>query len=143
MNIQDYNLSEDQKSEIHDRIYNFLSKLNCDICITDYVDIDNIKINDNNVYDNIYQEIEDGNGFNVDIIYYSNAIEYLSNNDASLNESLSIAAEYGYTPENLNSEILASLLASQNAREQFNELETEINDFFEELVNDIEELIEE
>lgn len=73
------------------------------------------------------------NGFDVEIIYYKNAIDYLSENDPSLCESLGLAAEMGYTIEKLNSEILASILASQNARENFESLEEDINAFFEEL----------
>jgi hypothetical protein len=41
--------------------------------------------------------------------------------------------------QNLNSEILASLLASKLVREEFYELESEINDFFEELEEEEEE----
>ena len=56
--------------------------------------------------------------------------------------SLSIASEYGYDCKDLNSEILASLLASQNAREEFSELQNKIEDFFEEIKNELEELEE-
>ena len=67
----------------------------------------------------IYQELQDNGFFNVDIIYYSKAIEYLKNNDASLSESIEIATEYGYTLENINSETLASLHASQQRMNKF------------------------
>src|ERR1700753_1717421 len=49
-----------------------------------------------------------------DIIYYSKAMEYLSENDASLIESLGLAQELGYTAGKLNSELLATLLYQQN-----------------------------
>ena len=45
----------------------------------------------------------------------------------------------GYEVQNLNSEILASLLASKLVRDEFYELESEINDFFEELEEEEEE----
>lgn len=45
-----------------------------------------------------------------DIIYYSNAIEYLSEHDCSLRDSLELASDLGYDAESLNSEILATLL---------------------------------
>jgi len=93
--------------------------------------------------DDLREAIEDGNGFNIEIIYYSNAIKYLQENDPSLRESLSIANDLGYTTENLNSELLASLLASQNAHEEFNDLESQINDFLEELNAEEEEEEEE
>lgn len=48
-----------------------------------------------------------------EIIYYYNAMEYLSENDASLNEGLELASELGYELKDLNSEILATLLYQQ------------------------------
>jgi len=44
-----------------------------------------------------------------DIIYYYNAIKYLSENDASLHESLELAQDFGFTLENLSSETLATI----------------------------------
>ena len=52
-------------------------------------------------------------------------------NDPSLNKSLNIAFDFGYNLCNLDSEILASLLASEKAKEDFAKLDTEITDFFE------------
>ena len=119
------------------KIENFLSELSTEIDVLNYVDIDNIDMS--NPFDSICEMIEDNNGFDIEIIYYSNAIDFLAENDASLHESLEIASEYGYEVQNLNSEILASLLASKLAREEFQELESEINDFFEELEEEEEE----
>lgn len=79
--------------------------------------------------DTIREEVEDN--LNVEIIYYSVAIEYLKENDPSLNESLRIASEFGFTPDNLNSEVLASLLASENEREMWYEFESELEEFIE------------
>ena len=67
----------------------------------------------------IFDELQDNGFFNVDIIYYSKAIEYLKNNDASLSDSIEIATEYGYTLENINSETLASLHASKQRMDKF------------------------
>jgi hypothetical protein len=81
------------------------------------------------------RELLDNNGaFNVEIIYYSNAIAFLQKNDPSLSESLELADGCGYTPKNLNSEILASLLASEYARIEFEDMESEISD----LINSFE-----
>ncbi len=113
------------------KIENFLSDLSTEIDILNYVDIDNIDML--NPFDSICEMIEDNNGFDVEIIYYSNAIKFLAEHDASLEESLEIASEYGYEAHNLNSEILASLLASKLARDDFYGLESEITDFFEDL----------
>lgn len=52
-------------------------------------------------------------------IYYNNAIAYLKENDPGLLQSLKIASNYGYSLEKLNSEILASLLQTQNNQEDF------------------------
>ena len=119
------------------KIENFLQNLETEIDVLNYVDIDNIDMS--NPFDSICEMIEDNNGFSIDIIYYSNAMNYLSKNDPSLKESLNIAAELCYEVQNLNSEILASLLASKLVKEEFYELESEINDFFEELEEEEEE----
>ena len=108
----------DEQIELNDNIIN-------------YVDID--AIDENDAFNSIYEMIEENDGFNCDVIYYSNAIKYLQENDPSLRESLEIAEEYGYDIKNLNSEILASILKSQNVRNEFLELRDEINEFFESL----------
>lgn len=114
-----------------EKIENFLESLSTEVDILNFVDIENIDYS--NAYQSIYEMIEENGGFHVEIIYYSKAIEYLKENDPSLHESLEIADEFGFNLKNLNSEILASLLASENARNDFAELKTEINDFFVEL----------
>ena len=119
------------------KIENFLQNLETEIDLLSMVDIDNIDFN--NAFDSIYEMIEDNNGFDIEIIYYSRAMEYLTRNDPSLKESLEIAHDMGYAADNLNSEILASLLASQNSRNDFNDLEGDINNFFEELEEEEEE----
>lgn len=119
------------------KIENFLSELNTEIDVLNFVDIDNIDLL--NPFDSICEMIEDNNGFDVEIIYYSNAIKFLAKNDPSLRESLEIASDYRFEVQNLNSEILASLLASKLVRKEFYELESEINDFFEDLEEEEEE----
>jgi hypothetical protein len=121
-------ITQDQQTSI----FEFLNSLTTEVTITDFVNIEDIDFN--NVFFSIYETIDDNNGFDIEIIYYSNAIDYLQKNDPSLQESLSIASEYGYDLKNINSELLASLLASQNSREEFYELQGEIEDFFNELL---------
>ena len=106
-------------------------KIDLNYNLINYLDIE--AIDENDAFNSIYDMIEENYGFNCDVIYYSNAIKYLQENDPSLNESLEIASELGYEVKNLNSEILASLLKSQNVRDEFLELRDEINDFFESL----------
>jgi hypothetical protein len=120
------------KTTLKNKIEEFLKSLNIDnLEIMDYVDIKEIDLN--NAFDSIYGQIDENGGFNIEIVYYSNAMEYLSENDNSLNESLNLASELGYITENLNSEILASLLASQNARNDFWDKQSGIENFFADL----------
>ena len=118
-----------------EKIETFFAELDKRIDINDnlinYVDID--AIDNDDAFTSIYEMIEENYGFNIEIIYYSNAIKYLQENDPSLRESLEIAAEYGYEVKILNSEILASLLKSQNVRDEFLYFRDEINEFFQEL----------
>jgi len=116
-----------------EKIQEFLKGLHSEIDIAYFCENQEV-----NSYDDVYTAIEESNGFDIEIIY-SRAMEYLMNNDNSLRESLSIASEMGFELKNLNSETLASLLASQNAREEFSALENEITEFFNELEPDEEE----
>ena len=119
----------------NEKIETFFAELDKQIDLNDniinYIDIESIDATD--AFSSIYDMIDENDGFNCEVIYYSNAIKYLQENDPSLNESLGIAADYGYELKNLNSEILASLLKSQNVRDEFLELRDEINEFFESL----------
>ena len=119
----------------NEKIETFFAELDKVIDLNDnlinYIDIESIDATD--AFNSIYDMIEENDGFNCEVIYYSNAIKYLQENDASLQESLEIAAGYGYETKNLNSEILASLLKSQNVRDEFLDFRDEINEFFESL----------
>ena len=123
--------------KIKDKIYTFLRGLKSDIDLGYHITIDDIDLND--PYNSIYGMLEDAGAFDIEIIYYSSAMKYLSENDNSLRNSLDIADAMGFTPKNLNSEILASLLASENSREEFAELENEINEFFKEIKEELED----
>ena len=116
----------------NERIEDFLKGLEIDnLEVMDYVNIDDIDSSD--AYQSIYEMIDEKGGFDVEIIYYSNAIDYLLNNDPSLHESLQLAAGFGFELSKLNSEVLASLLASEKCRDDFSALETDIEEFFNEL----------
>ena len=119
----------------NEKIETFFAELDKQIDLNDniinYIDIDEIDKDD--AFSSIYEMIDENYGFNCEVIYYSNAIKYLQENDPSLSESLEIASDYGYELKNLNSEILASLLKSQNVRDEFLYFRDEINEFFQEL----------
>ena len=117
------------KTTLKNQIELFLKSLQIDnLNIIDYVDINNINLSD--AFNSIYGQIDDNGGFNIEIIYYSNAIEYLQENDPSFKESLQLAFEMKFELKNLNSEVLASLLATQNVKNDFYDLKNKIDTFF-------------
>jgi hypothetical protein len=71
--------------------------------------------------DQIREELQENGFFDVEIIYYYKAMEYLKEHDTSLSESIEIATEMGCTLENLNSESLASLHASRDRENKYYE----------------------
>lgn len=130
--------------ELENKVHEFFNSLNSDISINDYIntkdiiDIDNSESFDPTIiFESITELLQENGGFNLEIIYYSNAIDYLKENDPSLKDSLEIATEYGFDIENLNSEVLASLLYSQIETEKYYNLESEITDFFKEIEQEI------
>ena len=86
--------------------------------VNEYVDDESLM--DITSCDELYDILEDGGAFDIEIIYYHNA---------SLHESIQIASEMGFETKALNSELLASLLATHNARLNFEDLRNEINEF--------------
>lgn len=92
------------------------------------IDVEEIDLN--NPFDSIQELLQENGDFDIEIMYYTEAIEYLRKNDPSLRNSLEIAATMGFSVKNLTSEKLASLLASEEAKEEFSNLKNEIEDFF-------------
>jgi hypothetical protein len=122
-----------KRSEKIEKFFSEEIKMN-HIDIMYYVDAESV-----NSLNDVYESIDEQNGFDVEIIYYRDAMEYLMERDTSLRESLEIAHEYGYTADNINSELLASLLASRECREEFMSYEDEITEFFNSLDEEDEE----
>ena len=89
---------------------------------------------DGMTYDEYYNAVTESI-YDKEIIYYSVAIKYLAENDASLSDSLEIASELGYTVENLNSEVLATLLYQRELHEEFWSYCEDIEEYFNELEN--------
>ena len=126
------------ETTLKNKIEEFLKSLKIDnLEIMDYVDIENIDLD--NPIESIYNQIDDNRGFEIEIIYYSHAIQYLKENDPSLRDSLEIASEFISDIRILNSEFLASIHASNKVREEFYDLKHEINNFFEELQEEEQE----
>jgi intracellular sulfur oxidation DsrE/DsrF family protein len=118
-------------TENKEKVINFLNQQKMDIDFRYH-----LQSEDFDSAEDVRQILEDANAFDVEIIYYSRAMEYLSENDNSLRESLAIAQDMGYEPKNLSSEILASLLASQNVREEFGNIESELQEMIEEIIEE-------
>lgn len=113
-------------------IYDFLKGLNVDnLYVTDYINLSDI--DEYTTFESLTEILSDKNAFEIEIIYYSNAIKYLSENDPSLRVSLEIAQEYGFTCGDLSSEVLASLHASRKCSEDWHALSSEIEDFLNEI----------
>jgi hypothetical protein len=112
----------------------FFAKIseNLEFDINDTINIeDNFKeLDQENAFDSLQELLEENQAFDIDIIYHSVAIEYLAKNDSSLRDSLELAQDLGFELKNLSSETLASLHASSLARDEFQELASEINEFF-------------
>ena len=120
--IKDFlkNLQESNSLTLSDDLQN---------CFTDDELQDLDQDNPGDCFDTLQELLQEGGYFDVEIIYYSTAMTYLKENDPSLKNSLEIAADCGFKLQDLSSETLASLLASQESRENFDELRTEIEDF--------------
>ena len=73
--------------------------------------------------------------FEQEIIYYSQAIAYLKEEDSSLNESLQLAIEYGFTLDNLNSETLATLLYQSKLQEEWHSIKDSLEDYINSINN--------
>ena len=119
-----------------EKIENFLRTIEVENLDLPYL-LNYIDIEDLNSFDDIVEALDNAGMFNVDIVYYASAMDYLKQNDPSLNECMRIASEFGYPTERLNSELLASLLASETVREEFYEYQNEIEEFFNELENEV------
>lgn len=120
------------KQEHKNRIESFLDNVEFNNSIWDYINIDDLNYDDLDI-DEFYNLLNDAGFFNVEIIYYINAIKYLMENDASLKDALQIADNFGYELIDLNSEILASLLASEYEREKFDYISSKLDDLFNEI----------
>lgn len=118
------------KNELAKRINEFFDTIDFqvdDLNLTDYISAEDIY--EGMTFDDVIDHLNDTDIFNKEVIYYTRAMDYLCENDCSLSESLSIAAEFGYPVDSLNSELLASLLMSQNVRDEFYETQSQWEEF--------------
>lgn len=116
-----------------DRIISFFNEIELNhLNLVDYIYTDDLQNLDfSNAFDEIIDLLNEGNAFDIDIIYYSNSMEYLTLHDTSLKDSIDLAINMGYELKDINSEILASLLATEITQNAFYEYQDKINEFFE------------
>lgn len=106
-----------------DRLQEKLSSIDIELYSEDILEIEDI--------DELEEYLQDNRLLDVEVIYYSKAMDYLRENDPSLQLSLGLAHDMGYTAEHINSELLASLLASQNLQEEFSDIRDELEEIIE------------
>ena len=90
-------------------------------------------LEDAKCFESYFEELEES-AHQVECFYYSNAMKYLTEHDTSLNESLEIASEMGYEVENLNSELLATLLMQRKELEALYESKDDLEDLYDEFI---------
>ncbi len=70
--------------------------------------------------------------FSIECIYYRVAMEYLMDNDITLSDSLALASNMGFEPENLSSGLLATLLMQNIEQEKLYEAKDDLEELFNE-----------
>ena len=99
--------------------------------LNDYLDINSILNEDYyseiTTIEELTERIEERTQ-ETEVIYYSEAINILKEEDPSLTESFEIAEEFGYTLKNLNSEVLATLIVQQRLNEELYDFIKEVED---------------
>lgn len=75
----------------------------------------------------------------IEVIYYANAMKILMEHDTSLRESMGYADEMGYSCGDINSELLATILCQEKAREELYDIRDDIEEVVDEWLEDDEE----
>jgi hypothetical protein len=84
-------------------------------------------------FESYFEELKEST-YQVECIYYSNAMKYLTEHDNSLSESLEIASEMGYEVGDLNSELLATLLMQRKESEALYDAKYDLEDLYNEFI---------
>ena len=84
-------------------------------------------------FERYFEELEEST-YQIECIYYSNAMKYLTEHDNSLSESLEIASEMGYEVGDLNSELLATLLMQRKESEALYDAKDDLEDLYNEFI---------
>jgi hypothetical protein len=89
-----------------------VNSLDLETALNEFVDLDDL----DDLENRFYSHLEDNGYFNIEIVYYGSAMDYLKDNDPSLKRVFEHAVDMGCTLMDLNSESLASILASEDER---------------------------
>lgn len=113
---------------IKDLIKEYEKDYNFNDYIINYIDENNLKECKNsidviNLIDNANEDFEITD---TEIIYFVNAIEYLKENNPSLQYSLELASDMWFEAKDLDSEKLASILASENNKDDFEKFKSKL-----------------
>lgn len=117
-----YNIVCMTKKQLTD-IQKLLNSIDVDAWDKDIQDFESV--------DELERFLQDNNFFDVEIIYYTTAMEYLTEHDSSLQESIGLALEMGIETKDIHSELLASLLASQEMQEAWSGIRSDIEQVLE------------
>lgn len=123
-----------RKASIYENICELL-ELEMDYYLSDFLTED--EFNDDMHFtdaDELQYWLDDNHCFRTETIYYSDAMKYLKENDASLNRSLDIALVHGYDLSSINSTLLADLLREQELQEDFYLCKDQIDEIFKTLL---------
>ena len=93
---------------------------------------------DINSADDVFEYIEDKIN-EIEVIYYNNAMKILSETDPSLQISMGYADDLGYRCKNINSELLATILCQELAREELYKIRDDIEEVVDEWLESDEE----
>ena len=75
----------------------------------------------------------------IEVIYYANAMKILMEHDPSLQESMEYADDYGYRCKDINSELLATILCQEKAREELYDIRDDIEEVVDEWLEESED----
>jgi len=78
--------------------------------------------------DELNEAVWDSGVLQEEFIYYHDAIKYLMENDPSLSEAFEIASEHCFDTKNLNSCVLAGLLASRQNEDDWHNLSRDLDE---------------
>lgn len=117
---------------LEDELLSLNTKHGLEYLILDYID-EFINSNEDDLEETLLDIIHEQ-----EVIYYNTALDYLSVHDPSLQSSLSLAHEYGYKINELNSEILATLLYQNNLKEDLYDHIDNLKNILNKINNDIE-----